>query len=207
MDLEVYNPEGAGTVTTFEFEEGINIAELEYGDADPYYNRLMVKWGSRYQFVEDAAEITAHDGIAVTGVVTVDASSYADADRLGLVALGQTSDPQPSISLRFLYPESWREASLAAVNRGRPYEDFREGDWLLVQNRAGDAVESVRLLSLTVRQDDDGHADITGELNRRIHIPERERAELLFSLGMGVQGETRVSIPVSTANAIAAREP
>jgi len=54
---------------------------------------------------------------------------------------------------------------------------------------------------------DDGHADITGELNRRIHIPEREQAELLFSLGMGVQGETRVSIPVGSANAIAARIP
>ena len=83
------------------------------------------------------------------------------------------------------------------MNRGRPYEDFREGDYLLVQNRAGDGLESVRLLSLTVTQADDGHAEISGELNRRINIPERERAELLVSLGMGVQGETRISIPVS----------
>jgi hypothetical protein len=207
MALEAYNRLGAGTSTTFEFEEGINIAELTFGDTELYFNRLMVKWGSRYQFVENSAAITANDSIVVEGTVTVDAASYADADRLGQVPLAESSDPQPSITLKFLYPETWREASLAAVNRGRPYEDFREGDYLLVQNQAGDGLESVRLLSLTVTQGDDGHAEISGELNRRINIPERERAELLVSLGMGVQGETRISIPVSTANAIAARVP
>ena len=205
MTLQCFNFGAAGTVTTWEFEEGININELIYGDAEPYFNRLMVKWGSAYQIVEDAGAITANGGIAVTGTVTVDASSRADAERLGLLALSQTADPQPSVSLHFLPPETWREASLSAVNRGRPYEDFREGDWLDVQNEAGDGLESIRLLSLTVTQGDNGHADITGELNRRVHIPERERMELLESLGIGVQGQTRVSIPVSTANAVAAR--
>lgn len=207
MTLELYNRENAGTVQTFEFIEGVNIAELTFGDTELYFNRLMVKWGSNHQFVENAAAITANNNIAVEGVVTVDASSFADADRMGLVALGETSDPQPSITLRFLPPESWREASLAAQYRARPYEDFDVGDWLLVQDKAGTGTDSVRLLSLSVTQDDNGHADISGELNRRIHIPEREREDLLVSLGMGVQGETRISIAVGTANAIAARTP
>lgn len=207
MTLQCYNHEGAGTVTTWEFEEEINIAELTFGESEPSLNRLMVKWGSGYLIVEDVAAIAANDGIVLEGTITVDAASYADAERLGQLALLETVDPKPAVTLRFLAPETWREASLAAVNRGRPFEDFQVGDWLEVQDQAGTGLDSIRLLSLSVTQADDGHAEIVGELNRRLHIPERERAELLHSLGLGVQGQTNVSIAVGTANAVAARTP
>jgi hypothetical protein len=205
MTLQCYNQLTGGDVMAWEFVDGVNIAELQFGDAESYFNRLMVKWGTGYQLVEDTAAVTANDGIAIEGTVTVDASGWRDANRLGLIALGESADPQPSISLKFLAPEAWRETELAANFRGRPYEDFREGDTINVPDVNGD-LQAVRLLSLSVTQDQlDGHAEITGELNRRVRITERDREELLFSLGMGVQGQSRVSIPVSTATAVATR--
>jgi hypothetical protein len=205
MTLQCYNPGGAGSVTAFEFVEGVNIEELTFGEAEPVANRLLVKWGSGYLEVEDSAAITANDGIALEATITVDAASYAEAERKAQVALGIMVDAEPSITLRFIPPETWRETEIADPNeRGRPYEDFREGDWITIPNQSGTPT-SYRLLSLAVNQADDGHAEIVGELNRRVRVPERERRELLDSLGIGVKGESRVSIALTATNGVATR--
>jgi hypothetical protein len=206
MTLQCYNPDSGTTTTLCEFVEGVNIEELTFSEAEVVQNRLLVKWPSGYLMVEDAAAIAANDDIALEGVLTVDAASVADATRLAEVALAESASPEPSITLRFLAPETWRETEIADPNeRCRPYEDFREGDYIKVPNESG-TLTTYRLLSLGVSQADDGHAEIVGELNRRIRIRERERAELLESLGMGVKGESRVSVPLTITNGVRTRQ-
>lgn len=158
------------------FQEGVNIVSLERNPSSKYANALLVQWDKGYVEVEDAAEISAY-GDRVEGLYSADSTSSNDAEQQGRTELiKRVQEGNPAIVM-VIEPTSSADC---------PYEGFTVGDWITIPALGG-GTEVVRVLSIACRQDSEGYAQWTLELNRKMFVPERNEQELLRQIGGRLQ--------------------
>lgn len=150
------------------FAAGVNLAAYERNATAAYANALMVQWAGGYVVVEDAAAITAY-GTRVEDIYSSDAPSGNEATLQGeyeLLRRAQSSYPAIVASIE---PVSATDC---------PYEAFEVGDYVTIP---GPSI--VRVLSIQCRQDAEGWAEWTCELNAKLDVPERKTDKLLQQIG------------------------
>lgn len=172
--LDVYRarPPGAPS-SAATLAAGVNLVALERNATAPYANRLLVQWGnSQYIVVDDVAAQAAY-GTVVNDVYSSDATSEADATRIGETELAKRAQGAfPSIVVGV-------EPTGAA---DCPYDAYATGDWVTVP-AVGGGTELVRVLSISCRQDDMGYAVWTMELNQKMDVVQKRTNDLLRQIG------------------------
>jgi len=177
LTLDAWAGGQVGSVSGVSFVEGTNIGSLERGSTKPYANVLLVQWADSMIEVVDSSAVTAY-GTRVEDVYSTDADTEDDATRLGRIELARRVVDAKAAVVMVVEPVSAADC---------PYEAFGIGDYVTIPNTTG-GTTSVQVLSISVRQDDQGFAEWTLELNKRWRVPEREQSDLLRSIGGKTQG-------------------
>ena len=164
--LEVFNQGAAGGVTSVTFTEGVNVLNLSVRQSPYIYDRLLVKWSGGFVNVGSTGR---------EGYVTVNAQDKDEALRRGEVVLADIQNPDPSVLLEF-----------EPIVGSQPYLDFSVGDYVTVTG-----LGSLRVMAITVDQDDMGNPNVSLELNKRWPAAQRAEYNLLQSLGEGSIGKIR----------------
>lgn len=181
--LSMWALDGRGVNTAVEFDELVNITDLQHGQAQSIINRLLVKYPGGLFVVDDAPSQATHG--VLEAFLTLDVADLAEATRLATRALTEATSAEPAIAL-----------ALEPAGADRPYIDWFVGDRVTAPSPAGVAT-LYRALSITVNVDDMGDVELGVELNRRTISVEELRTSLLRSLGSGVVGDGAGSKPVS----------
>ena len=164
--LQVWNQGGAGGISNVTFTEGVNVASLSV-KASPYiYDKLLVKWSAGFVTVGSNGR---------EGYVTVNAQDEPEALRRGLAILADIQNPDPAVLLE-----------VEPVAGSQPYLNFEVGDYVSVTG-----LGTLRVMAITISQDDMGYPNVSVELNKRWPATERAEYNLLQSLGEGSIGKIR----------------
>lgn len=169
--LDVYRAR-TGSPASMATLDGTNLRALERNATAPYANALLVQWENGYVWVTDPAEISSY-GTRVEDIYSSDATSQADAERLGnqeLIRRAQSGFPSV---VAVVEPTSAADT---------PYEGFTVGDYVTIP-AVGGGTELVRVLSIAVSHDGEGFAIWTLELNAKLEVPERRTNDLLRTIG------------------------
>lgn len=188
--LSLWKQDGKGAVArAATYAKGLNIGEMDHGQAQRVVNRLLVRYGAGMFVLDDTASQTA-TGMIVEDFLTLDAADETEARRLAQRSLDQATEQEPAIAMGI-------EPRL--VTADRPYADWDLGDTVLAPDRAGVATR-YRVLSITVTQDDEtGDTSLALELNKRAVSLEEDRVNLLRELGSGVVGKASGSQAVAAS--------
>lgn len=151
---------------------GVNLRALERNATAAYANALLVQWVNGYIRVEDSAEIIAR-GDRIEDFYSTDATSEADAERLGLQELARRTQTGFPAIVVVVEPTSAADC---------PYEAYFVNDWVTVP-AVGGGTEIVRVLSIAASHDDEGVVIWTLELNAKLSVPERRTNDLLRTIG------------------------
>lgn len=162
-ELQIWNQGGAGGNTGVVFTEGVNVASLSVRQAQYYFDKLLVKWSGG--FVEIGSN-------GREGYATVNAQDKEEAIRRGNVILQDIQNPDPAVLLE-----------VEPIVGSQPYLDFSVGDYVTVTG-----IGLLRVMAITVDQDDMGYPSVSVELNKRWPATERAEYNLLQSLGKGSTG-------------------
>ena len=171
--LDVWAAGQVGAASGVAFVAGTNITQLERGATTPYANVLLVQWSKGFTEVTDAAEVTAF-GSRVEDIYATDAETKEDAERLGRIELDRRAQSARAAIVLGIEPTSSTDA---------PYEAFQIGDTIVIPNEAGTGTEVKQVLSISCQQDEEGYAIWTLEVGKRWLNPDRQRNDLLRSIG------------------------
>lgn len=164
--LQVWNQGSAGGSSGVTFTEGVNISSMSV-KASPYiYDRLLVKWSGGFVNVGSNGR---------EGYVTVNAQDEDEAIRRGNVILQDIQNPDPAILIE-----------VEPIVGSQPYLDFEVGDYVNVTGYG-----SLRVLAMSVTQNDMGYPIVNVELNKRWPSTQRAEYNLLQTLGEGAVGKIK----------------
>lgn len=141
-------------------------------------NALLVRYASGYLWVEDAASIAQwerREGYVTLGQV----ESPAEATRIATAILADRAQPAVSIS-----------AGLEPSGAGDdPYDDFGVGEYVTAPDEDGSPA-SLRLVSLTVAEDEEGNPTFAPELQTLADVRDQTLQRWLKRMSNGTLGGT-----------------
>lgn len=164
--LQVWNQGAAGGVSGVTFTEGVNILNLSVKASPLIYDTLLAKWSGGFVTVGSPGR---------EGYVTLNAQDEDEAYRRAQVILDDIQNPDPAVLLQ-----------IEPIAGSQPYLDFEVGDYVDVTG-----IGTLRVMAMTVQQDDMGNPSVSLELNRRWPSTERAEYELLQNLGEGSIGKIK----------------
>ena len=164
--LEVWNQGSAGGQSGVTFTEGVNILSLSVRQSPVIYDKLLVKWSGGFITVGTNGR---------EGYLTLNAQDEDEAYRRANVVLADIQNPDPAILLE-----------IEPIAGSQPYLDFGVGDYVTITG-----IGDVRVIAISVDQDNMGNPSIALELNRRWPTSQRAEYKLLQNLGEGSIGRVR----------------
>lgn len=172
LKLDAWAAGSAGSTPGVSLVAGTNLVTLERGSTNLYANALLVQWERGYVEVSDAAEITAF-GSAVEDIYSSDGSTPDEGTRRGQVELTRRVEAEWPAIVVTVEPTSSADC---------PYEGFGLFDTITIP-AVGGGTQNVRVVSISIEQDDEGYAIWRLELNRPWRAIVRETGDLLREIG------------------------
>lgn len=170
--LDMWAAGQVGSASGVSLEAGVNLMTYQRGATSVYANALLTQWEGGYVWVEDSAAITAL-GQRIEDIYSSEATSEDEATRQGEVELESRARTGWPAVLVTVEPVSASDC---------PYEGFTLGDTVTIPALGG-GTENVKVLSISLEQDELGYAIWRLELNQRWRSLVRETNDLMREIG------------------------